>query len=243
MDFKISNHDGSSTTIKYKSLNKANGWIFKASNSIIEKMKLCASTFGDVCVGYKGDVNLGLKKVYFHPMPVPNSLPLVRGVQLNKYSYEKGDEYCLKQALSKDQTNLNRIVFQEVANMGLKHRVKGTILSNVICGDSCNIIFPNRNDIDIFYMLGILNSKVVNYYFKFFNQTNHVPIGELKKIPFPVVDVIKQKAIIKIVSNILTIKKKNPNICTTTLEDEIDKLVYQLYDLTPEEISIIEQQQ
>lgn len=241
MDFKISNHDGSSTTIKYKSLNKANGWIFKASNSIIEKMKLCASTFGDVCVGYKGDVNLGLKKVYFHPMPVPNSLPLVRGVQLNKYSYEKGDEYCLKQALSKDQTNLNRIVFQEVANMGLKHRVKGTILSNVICGDSCNIIFPNRNDIDIFYMLGILNSKVVNYYFKFFNQTNHVPIGELKKIPFPVVDVIKQKAIIKIVSNILTIKKKNPNICTTTLEDEIDKLVYQLYNLTPEEIAIIEQ--
>ena len=239
MDFEIIGHDGSST-IKYKSLNSANKWIFKASNSVIEKMKLCVTTFDDACIGYKGDVNLGLKKAYFRPMLIPNSLPLVRGVQLNRYSYDKGDEYCLKQALSKDQTSLDRIVFQEVANMGLKHRVKGTILSNVICGDSCNIIYPKCNDIGIMFMLGILNSKAVNYYFKFFNQTNHVPIGELKKIPFPIIGLKKQQPIIDLVDKVLSIKRSRPSADTSTLEYQIDKLVYDLYGLTEEEIAVIE---
>ena len=239
LDFEIIGHDGSST-IKYKSLNATNKWIFKASNSLIEKMKLCVTTFDDVCIGYKGDVNLGLKKAYFRPMLIPNSLPLVRGVQLNRYTYEKGDEYCLKQALSKDQTGLDRIVFQEVANMGLKRRVKGTILSDVICGDSCNIIFPKCNDIDILYMLGILNSRAVNYYFKFFNQTNHVPIGELKKIPFPIIGLKKQQPIIDLVDKVLTIKRSRPNADTSDLENQIDKLVYDLYGLTEDEIAVIE---
>ena len=238
-DFEIINHD-SLVKIKYKALNAENKWIFKASNLIVEKMKLCVTTFDDVCYGYKGDVNLGLKKAYFRLECTVNSLPLVRGVQLNKYSYEKGDEYCLKQALSRDQTSLNRIVFQEVANMGLKHRVKGTILSNVICGDSCNIIFPNRTDINIMYMLGVLNSKAVNYYFKFFNQTNHVPIGELKKIPFPMIDVKKQQPVIDLVDKILTVKKEDSLANTLDLEAKIDKLVYELYGLTEDEIAVIE---
>ena len=238
-DFTIFSH-GNSVTIKYRTLDKSNGWIFKTSNSVIEKMKLCITTFDKVCIGYKGDVNLGLKKSFFRTTPMINSLPLVRGVQINKFSYVKGNEYCLKQALSKDQTSRQRIVFQEVANMGLKHRVKGTVLSDVICGDSCNIIFPKDDSIDIMYMLGILNSKAVNYFFKYFNQTNHVPIGELKRIPFPVINKDEQRPIIDLTKRILALKDEDQNADTTSLENEIDKLVYQLYNLTLEEITIIE---
>ena len=43
-----------------------------------------------------------------------------------------------------------------------------------------------------------------------------------------------------IVDQILTAKKSDPKADTTTLETEIDQLVYQLYELTPEEIQIIE---
>jgi len=35
-------------------------------------------------------------------------------------------------------------------------------------------------------------------------------------------------------------KKQNPDANTTALESEIDKLVYQLYGLTEEEIKIVE---
>ncbi len=39
----------------------------------------------------------------------------------------------------------------------------------------------------------------------------------------------------------MSTKKQNPSADTTDLENQIDQLVYQLYDLTEEEIKIIEQ--
>jgi len=39
---------------------------------------------------------------------------------------------------------------------------------------------------------------------------------------------------------ILSTKKANPNADTSKLEKQIDELVYKLYDLTDEEIAIIE---
>jgi type II restriction/modification system DNA methylase subunit YeeA len=45
----------------------------------------------------------------------------------------------------------------------------------------------------------------------------------------------------KIVNQILTAKKSDSKADTTALETEIDQLVYQLYELTAEEIKIIEE--
>jgi type II restriction/modification system DNA methylase subunit YeeA len=50
----------------------------------------------------------------------------------------------------------------------------------------------------------------------------------------------QQNEIAEIVDKILTLKKANPQADTTELEREIDRLVYQLYDLTDEEIAIVE---
>lgn len=43
------------------------------------------------------------------------------------------------------------------------------------------------------------------------------------------------------VRRILVAKMRNPKADTSTLESEIDQLVYQLYGLTPEEIAVIEE--
>jgi len=43
-----------------------------------------------------------------------------------------------------------------------------------------------------------------------------------------------------LVEQILARKRGNPNADTAELEREIDRLVYQLYDLTPEEIRLVE---
>ncbi len=48
----------------------------------------------------------------------------------------------------------------------------------------------------------------------------------------------------KIASNVVAIrnlKKEKKDTDTTALEKEIDQLVYQLYELTPEEIAIVEE--
>ena len=46
--------------------------------------------------------------------------------------------------------------------------------------------------------------------------------------------------IAKLVKQILAAKRRDPGADTTALEREIDRLVYDLYGLTPEEIKLVE---
>ncbi|TAH19097.1 MAG: class I SAM-dependent DNA methyltransferase [Cytophagales bacterium] len=94
------------------------------------------------------------------------------------------------------------------------------------------------------FILALFNSKLFNYYF--------IKVGEytaggayvlkktsVEKFIIPQADEKSQKALIKLVDTILTKKAKEED--TQEEEDKIDKLVYQLYDLSQSEIEIIEQ--
>ena len=66
----------------------------------------------------------------------------------------------------------------------------------------------------------------------------------MQSIPIPFIIPSNQSIVSQIeslVSNILETKKQDPEKDTTELEREIDKLVYGLYELTPEEIAVIEE--
>ena len=65
----------------------------------------------------------------------------------------------------------------------------------------------------------------------------------LQEIPLPIVDISQQKPIIALVDQILSAKKSNSHADTSALEQKIDELVYGLYDLSPEDIAVIKQQQ
>ena len=227
----------SNSTIKYSCLTKDTNYLFKSDNVVVARMKQALFTFNDITKSYKGDVNLGLKKSFFVKEEYSETLPLVRGVQISRYSYTKGEEYCYKKALTKNETGLERIVLQEVANMGLQQRIKATILKDVICGDSCNLIYSIDKTITNNIVLAILNSKLVNYYFKYYNQTNHVPVGELRKIPFPKV-ANKEKAILNFLAmKALASQNKEVRVMIMT---KIDFLVYHLYGLTYDEVLVVD---
>ena len=50
-----------------------------------------------------------------------------------------------------------------------------------------------------------------------------------------------RREITELVDIILRLKANNASVDTSEQEQQIDKLVYQLYNLTPEEIAVIEQ--
>ena len=60
------------------------------------------------------------------------------------------------------------------------------------------------------------------------------------QLPIPQVNHTQQLPIITIVDRILAAKKLDPQADTTAEEREIDRLVYDLYGLTPDEIAIVE---
>lgn len=96
------------------------------------------------------------------------------------------------------------------------------------------------------FLLGVLNSRPISFWFehKFGKlQRGLFPqfkINELAIFPIPSASQEKQNEISEIVCRIISEKKISVLADTSSLEHEIDQLVYQLYGLTDDEISIVE---
>ncbi|MCQ2635232.1 class I SAM-dependent DNA methyltransferase [Helicobacter pylori] len=100
------------------------------------------------------------------------------------------------------------------------------------------------------YLLGMLHSKLITFAFKTFYAGGG--LGEsgyrykkafIERLPIPKITEKNQELAQKITDGakqILELKEKDPKANTQRLEKEIDALVYQLYNLTDEEIKIIE---
>lgn len=109
-------------------------------------------------------------------------------------------------------------------------------------------------NIDERYLLGILNSKLINYWYSTKYETVHMAGGYLRfdipyirNIPIPKYKQQNMAYLLKTVEAILNITKSDNYIIDSKKQDivreyerEIDQIVYQLYDLTPEEIEIVE---
>jgi len=94
-------------------------------------------------------------------------------------------------------------------------------------------------------LLGILSSRVTDFFYR--NISSSYRGGYLRfiyqyleQIPIPETDKAQAKFLCEKVNQILTAKKENPEADTSKLEAEIDRLVYELYGLSEEEIAVVE---
>ncbi|MGN8535218.1 DUF7149 domain-containing protein [Helicobacter pylori] len=105
---------------------------------------------------------------------------------------------------------------------------------------------------DLYYILGLLNTTL--YRWLTIQMTNLITIGKyaygskdkIERLPIPKITKSNKPTADKItalVEQILQLKEEYPKANTQELEKEIDALVYQLYNLTDEEIKIIEEGQ
>ena len=60
-----------------------------------------------------------------------------------------------------------------------------------------------------------------------------------ERFPVPKITKTEQKHFFDLVDQILAAKHAHPDADTSALEAEIDQLVYELYELTPEEINMV----
>lgn len=102
---------------------------------------------------------------------------------------------------------------------------------------------PDNSELHYYYLLALLNSKLFNFlYHDLVNEDNRIfpevkPI-QLFKLPIKEADKIEQEPIINLVEQINSAKSNG--LFADNLECQIDQLVYQLYELTPDEIAIVE---
>ncbi|WRB60072.1 Eco57I restriction-modification methylase domain-containing protein [Helicobacter pylori] len=131
----------------------------------------------------------------------------------------------------------------------MTNQIRCVVVPLGVYGGKVNILHDFR--IDRFLILGILNSKLMTYFYKKKFFSTHMQGGafgfdtlSVETLPIPQITKSNQPTAHKITDGakaILEAKEKDPKANTQKLEKEIDALVYQLYNLTDEEIKTIEE--
>ena len=240
-------------SIEQEKINKNGSFELIAKNETIQRMAVQKLKFSDLCEGYQGEINVSTNKDFFTSDEKAGYLPLLRGNNIARYKILDIKEFCPTNIEGREHWKNPRIVLQEVSNQQQERRIKAALAEkSLLCGHTTNYCFPKDNRINIFYILGLLNSKLVDYYFRYFNNTNHVPVGELKNIPFPDASNSQQEIITVMVERLLSLQnffQKEPENSNewqkikeeiAKIDHKIDQEVYKLYALTPEEIRIVE---
>ena len=201
---------------------------------------------------YEGELNMTFHKKYFTRNPT--SPKILKGAAIQRYFYtlqmSQGEiEYLDELKYLKDfgaseksqHHNYPRIAMQGMTGANDKIRIVMSLVpQGYYLANSCNYVFAPEG-FDLEALLGILNSRLVNWFFRCFSTNSNVNGYEIDNLPIPYVSQEKQEAIKTKVLNVMHKKNLNHYANTSTVESEIDRLVYQLYGLTDEEIAVIEQ--
>jgi len=126
---------------------------------------------------------------------------------------------------------------QRITGVDSRLRLIMTILpENSLCANSTNFIGGlSRNELR--YCLAVLNSKLINFYFKLTSTNTNITTSEINAIPIPINGV---KGILPLLIDIiLSLNKNGFNIAEKPIieeiEEVIDALVFELY--FPEEFA------
>ncbi|NUM81476.1 Eco57I restriction-modification methylase domain-containing protein [bacterium] len=101
------------------------------------------------------------------------------------------------------------------------------------------------NNVQTKFVLALFNSFLFKFYYHMTNSQGgnifpQVRISSVENLPIKIVAKTIQGKIVGIVERILTAKQTNPQADTTKLEREIDVMVYKLYELTYDEVKIVD---
>src|SRR5699024_1005450 len=120
--------------------------------------------------------------------------PLLRGRNIGYYGLVNlnNEEFVLEnfvQTTNKsDYIKEQRIICQQVVNMKKDRRVAFDLIErNIVLGNSCNFItvLDNKYGIDIYSLLGLFNTSIINWYFKLTSSNNHINNYEIDTFPIP----------------------------------------------------------
>jgi Alw26I/Eco31I/Esp3I family type II restriction m6 adenine DNA methyltransferase len=219
--------------------------------AIIESVYKRASRLADVGHCYTGEIDLTHNKMYLSQNE--DDAVLLKGAILDRYrirtSMSQGEILFLnaKRYLRENHGDRSehhkrrRIVMQGITGVNERIRLKMTIADEgVFCANSVNYIALRDSKVIPEYLLGLLNSRLLNFVFSKTSTNSNVNGYEVDNLPIVIADHAKQQSVARLTSRVLAAKQRNGEADTNALEREIEQLVYGLYGLTREEIDLVE---
>ena len=215
------------------------------SDSLIKKLKIDSKPLEEV-LDIRQAIKSGDDKKYISKTKNnENFKPILRGKDVFRYSFCSPNlyiNYGKHLACPRDENIFKqpKLLIREAGN-----KITATYDESgyYIMSSLYNAILKNA-DFDLRYLLALINSKLFQYLMNIstFEKTK----GAFTKAKIyhyyslPVKITANQQPLTDLVDKILRKKQSNPDFDTLAIETDLDKLIYQLYDLSVDEIRIIE---
>lgn len=180
----------------------------------------------------------GNNKEYISKEKNPENEMILKGSDILKFTFRNTDNYITFRPES----------FQQSAPIEY-YRAKEKLLYRFICNqlvfaydnqqtlslNSCNILIPKIEDLDIKYIMSILNSRIAQFYFrKKFNSVKVLRL-HIEQISIPRIAKETQERIIDLADSVSSASDESKIVIYEKLDTEISKL----YRLTDDEYNII----
>lgn len=210
---------------------------------IIEKIE---ATPGHTTLAGQSTFALGIitgdNKRFLSDIKSDKNEQILSGNNVFKYKFKNSSKYI----------EFKPELYQQVAPTEY-YRAKEKLIYRFICNrivmaydskstltlNSCNVLIPQIPGLYTKYVMGILNSRIVQFYFRKMFDSVKVLRAHIEKIPIPVVGIDEQNKIIEVVDKILRLGVKVDTFRTIKLYNELDIRVARLYDINEKEYDII----
>lgn len=185
--------------------------------------------------------NIGSDRLFTIVSYSPTPISIVKGEHVHRYHLDLGMMYGKNQSSVRSLASENKggdaVVCQNITGTTDKYRIHACRArckeKEIVFLDSVNIIYL-RNPKEVSIVVGLLNSRLLDWTFRTTSTNNHVNLYELVALPIPSAEALASADGEKLVA---LVKRAEAG---EDVQAEIDAVVYRLYGLTAEEIALVE---
>ena len=237
-----------------------NIFIDRKTQKIIDLIKRDSELLSGICNVFSGIVPYEVGKG--HPIQTKEMLknriydaeykvnesyrPLLRGKDINKYVTLWDGKRWIKYGdnLGAPRYSANFDLPKKIVIRQTSDCLIATLdIQKFICMKNLHIVNSKDEKYNLKYILAVINSKLMNFYYETLNPEKGEVLAEVKKqnvekLLIRIANNKTQFIFVQRVDKILSLKSEGKD--TTALEQQIDNLVYKLYELTYQEVKIID---
>lgn len=251
-------------------------------NILKEKILLNSINLENICfIAYGARLNHKSEKInkafYIHSENDNNFKPFVEGKNIRRFTFEQNgwldyrpDEHynsMFKELFENEKLMCINVVSDRIrfaydnSSFYNSHTIVNCVLLNSI--EKCKFTSVRKaissfgiktaKEYNLFIILGILNSKLINwYFFNFQSESLHFYPNDIKQLPIPkLINEDKKIKMSSLVNQMLESKQREKEATSDrekeylaehikSLDYQIDHLVYEMYGLSDEEIEVVE---
>jgi type I restriction-modification system DNA methylase subunit len=231
-------------------------------SELLSKILKNSKPLGDFCGAYFGIQTFDRTKYVSETKKNNHYEPVIDGGNIEPYYLKPSTEFvhyiptAIKSGGNETIYRQDRICIRQIGATPVATFVPANIFTlNTIY----NVYLKEKNLADLKFLLGVITSKATKYFWKKNSSDEKKTFPKIKKeaiLSIPVPTINKQNKnlhdeIAKLVNQLLQLNQEKANVKLATqasqlqgkidfCEDRINQIVYQLYELSAEEIKIVE---